>query len=130
MSYYNSSRRRRRYYDSRWYDGLGWYFVIGAVMLALFVVFPIARVNAEDVQTCTVEDKDRASNRDGKSSMRVYTQECGVLEVSDVLLKGQFNSADIFADIEVGQTYEFTTIGWRIPILSQFPTIVEAVEVA
>ena len=28
-----------------------------------------------------------------------------------------------------GQTYDLTTIGWRVPILSMFPTIIEAEEV-
>jgi hypothetical protein len=79
---------------------------------------------SDETQTCTVEDKDRSTS-DGTSVYRVYTEDCGVLEVGDAMLRGNFNAADDYAAIEVGETYEFHTIGWRIPFLSQFPTIIE-----
>lgn len=37
-----------------------------------------------------------------------------------------FHSSDTYRSIEPGQTYRFTTIGFRIPFLSEFPNIVEA----
>jgi hypothetical protein len=75
--------------------------------------------------TCTVEEKDRAKNSSGSSDMRLYTEECGVLQVGDAALRGHFDSADDYAAINVGETYEFTTVGWRVPFLSMFPTVIE-----
>lgn len=77
----------------------------------------------EQVRTCAVEDKDRSED-----SMRVYTEQCGVLDVSDKLFLGHFNASDVWADIEEGETYEFRTVGKRIPFFSMFPTIVEVSE--
>lgn len=77
-------------------------------------------------QTCTVEDKDRAS-QEGGSSFRIYT-DCGVFKVQDSFTRGMFSSADRYAAIEVGETYEITTYGWRIPFMSAFPNIIEAKE--
>lgn len=80
----------------------------------------------EQTRTCTVTDTDRTTRVvDGQSSsdMRIYTEDCGTLAVGDVLLRGQFDSADIFGQLEPGETYEVTTIGWRVPFLSQFPTV-------
>lgn len=80
---------------------------------------------SEETMTCTVEEKDRAKNSDGGSDMRLYTKECGVLQVGDALPRGHYDSADVYADIDEGKTYEFTTVGWRIPFLSMFPNVIE-----
>jgi hypothetical protein len=82
---------------------------------------------SEDTATCTVEDKDRSSSQSG-SVYRVYT-DCGVFEVEDAMLRGNFASADLYAELDTGGTYEFTTIGWRLPFLSMFPNIIDAVAV-
>lgn len=75
--------------------------------------------------SCVVEGKDRTTKSDsGSSDMRVYTS-CGTFAVGDVWLRGQFDSADIYGSISEGQTYDLTTIGWRVPILSMFPTVIE-----
>ena len=84
--------------------------------------------NAHEVThaSCTVTGKDRTQSRDS-SNMRVYTS-CGTFAVGDVLIRGQFDSADLYGSLAEGKTYDLTTIGWRVPILSMFPTIIEAEE--
>lgn len=87
----------------------------------------------ETTRTCVVTDKDRTTvTRDGgsRSDMRIYTADCGTLAVNDLATRGQFDSADVYAAIEPGNTYEITTVGWRIPWLSVFPVVLdEPVEV-
>jgi hypothetical protein len=87
----------------------------------------------DHVKTCTVTGKDRVWKSDGEgsgsSSMRVYTEECGTLEVGDSLVKGKFNSADTFGKLKEGHRYELKYHGWRIGWLSAFPTITEVKEV-
>lgn len=97
------------------------------VGVALAATFGVSTANMTHVatQTCTVTDKDRAKNSDGNSEMRVYTNECDVLKVSDSLIDGQFDSASIYGRIQVGQRYEFTTRGYRFPFFSMFPNIVD-----
>lgn len=74
---------------------------------------------------CVVEDKDRTTDRDGNSQMRIYTENCGVLSVKDNIFIGQVDSANIYGSIKPGETYDFTTKGYRIPLLSMFPNISE-----
>ena len=74
---------------------------------------------------CVVEDKDRTTDRDGNSQMRIYTENCGVLSVKDNIFIGQVDSANIYGSIKPGETYDFTTKGYRIPLLSMFPNITE-----
>jgi hypothetical protein len=111
---------------------LGAGFVASAIVIGLVVVGGAgAAVYAErgnqTTQTCTVTDKDRTTvtSRDSapRSDMRIYTEDCGTMQVSDLLTQGQFESADIYAAIEPGHTYQITTVGWRIGWLSAFPTI-------
>lgn len=107
------------------------YKTIGAVIIGAAVIVGSTGCAAmnQKVQTCTVNDKDRTTGTDGASVFRVYTDECGVLEVGDVWYEGNFNSADLYADIEPGHVYEFTTGGFRIGFFSAFPVIKESKQV-
>ena len=77
---------------------------------------------------CTVDEKDHSINKDGDGVYRVYT-DCGVFNVEDAPFLGQFNSADTYARIKVGKTYEFVTYGYRNGLMSMFPNITKATEV-
>lgn len=106
---------------------------VGIGALAVFAVIGFGvigagTINEQEQAHCTVEDKDRSTDKDGQSIYQVYT-DCGVFRVTDNLAKGIFNAANIYSDIHVGETYDFTTVGFRVPVMSSFPTIVEVVEV-
>jgi Na+(H+)/acetate symporter ActP len=97
--------------------------IVGSVVMGIASAVHIGH------QTCTVESKDRTTNRDGGSDARIYTEDCGVLKVGDSLTQGHFNSADTYSKIKPGQRYDFKTQGYRIPVFSQFPNIIEATPV-
>lgn len=105
--------------------------IIGAVVVVVLVAAGIgvalwSESANETTRTCAVTDKDRttvSSDNGSRSDMRIYTADCGTLAVTDLMTRGQFNSADIYASIEPGKTYEITTVGWRIPWLSAFPIV-------
>jgi len=106
--------------------GCGTYLIV-TVILAVIAAICCGAYSwgSENTMTCSVEEKDRTKDSSGSSDMRLYTEECGILQVGDSWARGNFNSADDYAAIETGETYEFTTIGWRIPFLSMFPTVIE-----
>lgn len=82
--------------------------------------------NKETVKT-TVTDKERIVKKSGEnieSYYLIYTED-GTLKLEDELLYGNFNSSDWYGNIKVDSTYEFTTIGFRIGFLSEYPNIVE-----
>ncbi|WZH36259.1 MAG: hypothetical protein PIR02_16045 [Microbacterium enclense] len=80
-----------------------------------------------DTTNCTVTDKYVAI-ADKSSEKRVSTS-CGVFKVEDELSQGDWNSADRYAQIEVGKTYDFETYGFRNGFFSAFPNIAEANEI-
>lgn len=85
---------------------------------------------------CMVTDKDRSSDGDGGSNMRIYTEGCNgsssvkVFTVADNLFVGQFASADTFASIKIGKAYDLQTRGVRVPAISSFENIVGFKEVS
>lgn len=101
------------------------------VMIAVAVVviaLPVAYVASKQDIICTVTEKDRTSKVvDGNSSVdtRIFTSDCGVLSLNDSIIGLSFDTADKYNSIKTGETYKFTTIGWRVPFFSMFPNIVE-----
>ena len=105
-----------------------WILVPIAVVAVLLGAGAAFSASNQQTMVCTVTDKDRTKASEGKSDMRIYTKDCGTLSVGDVWWKGHFASADTYSSIEPGNRYQFKTVGYRIPIFSQFPTIVEVDE--
>lgn len=86
----------------------------------------------ERTVTCTVTDKGiKTMNDDG--IYLIYTKdsdgETMVLQIADTLIHGRFDSSDLYAEIEVGKTYEFDICGERVPFLSWYPNILSSNEI-
>ncbi|ANU79697.1 hypothetical protein SEA_ROSIEPOSIE_97 [Arthrobacter phage RosiePosie] len=99
-------------------------FLLVAIVIVAAVFF--AQTASKQAQVCTVSGKHMTNDVQDGQSVRVYqveTSDCGVLRIEDNALQGVFNSADLFAALHEGQRYRFTTVGWRIPFLSQFPSV-------
>lgn len=102
-----------------------------ALMLVAFLVaggIALAQNSTTETRSCTVTGKDMThkagtGDQPGRNIYQVYTQGCGTLRVEDNLLQGVFNAADVYGSMQPGARYRITTVGWRIPWLSQFPTI-------
>lgn len=103
--------------------------LLGGMAVGGFVGFLIAMLPIsygqvhynERTLTCSVKEKDRGGNDDG---MRVYTS-CGTFQNTDSWFRGKTDSGDLWARIHVGSTQEFTVVGWRLGITSDFPNILE-----
>lgn len=78
--------------------------------------------------TVTVTDKERVNKQNESKYLIFGEDENGdvyVFENTDSLLRLKFNSSDIYGKIKEGDTYTFTVIGLRIPILSKYENIIE-----
>lgn len=85
-----------------------------------------------DPVTCTVTDKDRSTDKDGKSVFRIYTEGEGCDDtygLADNWLVGNFNASDMYAKIKVDKTYQLETVGLRNGFLSSFKEITKLEEV-
>lgn len=115
MSYYDIERKTN------------WIFVIGGLFIVLVLLIPILPLfNTTTYTNVTVVDKSYSGESDG---YLVWVEdENGVqyeLQNEDILLKGKFNSSTIQGKLKEGEKYNIKTVGWRIPLLSCYPNIVE-----
>lgn len=81
----------------------------------------------EDTTDCTVTEKWVSVG--GKSSTKLIATSCGVFMVEDELSQGNWNSADVYAGIDVGKTYDFEAYGPRNGFFSLYPNVNSATEV-
>ena len=80
-------------------------------------------------QDCTVTNLDtqvKRSSEGNRGDLKLaYTENCGVLAVDDNLFRGYLDSGDVYGQLQEGQTYDVTTIGWRWHIPTLYPNIIE-----
>ena len=103
--------------------------IIVAIIVAIVIVIPsCSSYFTTKGYTVTVTDKN-IKNYSESSKFLVFTKlengETKVFYIGDSLFKGRWNSADNYADIEVGKTYKIEVIGWRIPFLSSYENIIK-----
>lgn len=105
----------------------------GVVVFALIVVVIfVCSIPAMHVENYTVEiTKTEITGGDdymvfGKDSMG----QTKTFTLNDSFWHGSWNTADMYAQLEVGQTYQFRATGWRIPFLSAFPNIIDITKVS
>lgn len=79
--------------------------------------------------TITVKDKERIVDRDGEGSRYLIWSEDETFENVDSLIKGKFNSSDLYGRLEEGKTYDCKVYGWRNGFFSWYRNIIECKEV-
>ena len=103
--------------------------IIGLVAIVAIAIigFEIASFTNKETVKTTVTYKERIVKKSGESIESYYLiyTEAGTFKLEDELLYGNFNSSDWYGKIKPDSTYEFTTIGFRIGFLSEYPNIVE-----
>ena len=99
--------------------------LVAVISLLVVVVSTVSNMKSarSEASACIVNDKQVISRYQAKSDYRIFTDNCGVLNISDSLLIGRWDSADIYNQVKVGKTYNFKTVGKRVPLLSLFPNI-------
>lgn len=118
------------YYRSRSHSNapLGFYLIALIVLIIICVGRPINKVQNMRNVTVTVTDKAvKNKSDDGKYLVfgKYENGEVCTLEITDSLLMLRFDSSDVYAGIEVGNTYVFKVGGSRNKLFSWYPNIYE-----
>lgn len=106
---------------------VGMFFLIIIVLLLFLIVFPIVQNFNEQTYTITVTDKERINDSDSSKYLvfgKTPNGETMVFENTDALLRGKFDSSNIYGNLEIGKTYELTVVGFRVPFLSWYQNII------
>lgn len=123
--------RRRDFDTDRFIIGIFIAFAIVSVVGG--IIYSIASNYNEQTYVATVTDKD-VRNYNNSSKYLVFTKtedgETRVFSVEDSLLRFRWNSSDVYGEIEVGKTYRFTVVGFRIEIFSMYENIIDFEEIS
>lgn len=102
--------------------------IIGYTFILLLIIFGLGACSYmgyanEQTIDCTVEDK--WIKRTSSKSNDKYLVSCDgkVYKISDLFFKGKFNSADIYANLKVGNKYKITVTGYRNGFISEYQNI-------
>lgn len=103
-----------------------------AVVMVLLLIFGIGGscvANTNDHKyIVTVTDKERINeNKDSYYLIFCEDKDGNYYEFknSDTLLRGKFDSSRVYNQIKIGKTYEFTVVGFRVPLFSWYQNIVD-----
>ena len=104
-------------------------FLISIVVITIagLIALPIVQYNHKETFNGVITEK--YNKRDGDSDkFYIVLDDNKVIENSDLLFKGKFDSADVQARLKVGDKVEVKTIGYRVHFLNMYPTMYEIKE--
>ncbi len=106
--------------------------IMVVVVVALAIIASVFTSFNDHTYTATVTDKERiVKNDDGDvdSYYLIFCKDDGgnyyEFKNEDNLLRLKFNSSSVYNQIEVGETYQFTVVGFRIGLFSWYENIIK-----
>ena len=95
---------------------------LALIIIAIPVLLSNAIISWTTVRTenITVVRTERT-----KEVALVWTKDDGVMRVVDDWFQGKFSSSDTYGELSPNGTYNVKMNGWRIPVFSQYPNILE-----
>ncbi|MFN8511668.1 MAG: hypothetical protein U0232_04545 [Thermomicrobiales bacterium] len=114
--------------------GLGEVLIIPGIIVGFLLAIYLLSISGQIVSllhretvTDTVVRSERVNN--GESGKYLVFGKNEVYQNTDSVPLLKFRSSDFYRDIEVGKTYRFTVVGWRLPFFSTYRNIVGFEEV-
>lgn len=101
--------------------------VVVVVVMALAVIAGLFPSFNDHTYTATVTDKERIVKSDDSYYLIFCKNDQDYYEFKndDNYLRLKFNSSSVYNQIEVGETYKFTVIGFRIGFFSWYENIIK-----
>lgn len=101
------------------------------LVIAVSFVFGIISSFNDHEYFITMTDKERVIENGDSKYLVFGDTDKGVgivLENTDNLIRGKFNSSDIQGGLKIGKHYKVTVVGYRVPILSWYENIIDIEE--
>lgn len=110
----------------RRFDFLYVFIALGVVaIIGLIVGYVVLLKGSVREVTVNVSDKERVCESGNSECRYLFFTDEGTFENTDSLLFGKYRSSDVYGSVKVGQTYTFKVAGWRVPIFSSYPNVIE-----
>lgn len=95
---------------------------IVALLMSISSIYQYATIESEVVK---IDSKERICDggKEGGCYYLIFTDK-GAYKNSDAFFHFKFDSSEVQAKLKVGETYEITTYGWRVPFFSMYENVV------
>lgn len=101
------------------------------ILVLLSILEPFFFSFNDTKYTVTITDKERTHS--GSEKYLVFGEDLDgnvvVFENSDSLLRGKWDSSNLQGELKIGNTYEITVVGYRVPLFSWYENIISAKEI-
>ena len=95
------------------------------VIAVLLITYPVSYAFTSGEETITI--KDKWVKYHGNDAKYLVSSEDGqVFEITDSIIRWRFDSSNLYADIDVDNSYDISYQGWRFAIMSDYKNILEA----
>lgn len=112
----------------------GWVGVLAIAIIVAACIIGICVLAApyynESEVTFVINEKERVVDRDGSGARYLIWSDDETFENVDSLIKGKFNSSDLYGQLTVGKKYSCKVYGWRNGFLSMYRNLISCREVA
>jgi len=106
--------------------------IFGVVLVIISLLISFFAMFNDTTYTVTVTDKERINDKKASYYLIFCEDDNGnyyEFKNSDNLIRGKFNSSSFYNRIKVGEKYEFTVVGIRIPLFSKYQNIIDMKEI-
>lgn len=103
--------------------------IIAIVLVIIICIYDAYIHNCDEriIQSTVTDKAVKAKSSDSMYLIFTTTNdgEIQVFQITDSIIQGRFDSSDVYAGIKVGETYDFTVVGLRLPLISTYPNIIK-----
>jgi len=101
---------------------VGLVFLLIAILVILPITYSLTYAFTTGSETITIKEKwVKYSGEDAK--YLVSSEDGQVFQITDTYIKLRFDSSNLYAEIDEGETYNVKTQGWRFGLLSDYKNI-------
>ena len=101
---------------------------IPVLIILLILGLPAVLMSTEHQREITVDEKWIKYHND-EAKYLVSDIDGNVYSVEDMTLLLKFDASNRYARLKVGESYTVTIVGWKVPLTSMYPNIIELEEV-
>ncbi len=102
----------------------GLIIIVVIIIFVAWFAYGIAYAFTTGHEEITIKDKwIKYSGEDAK--YLISSEDGQVFQLTDSLVKVRFDSSNLYAEIDEGETYRINTQGWRFAFLSDYKNILD-----
>lgn len=103
----------------------GFLGILAILLVIGLIAYTLGYAFTTGSETITIKEKWVKYHHDDAKYL-VSSTNGQVFQITDTLIKWRWDSSDLYAYLESGQTCKIKTQGWRFPFFSDYKNILEA----